>query len=156
LENAHEAEDKMMDENIARKPADIDPERLDNIASHIDLKLEHDKPGYTELKRSLSRKNITGANFDPNMTVPEYVRGTLKQLSTIQQYCHGRDVQKIKRSQVLQITKELFEYQLKDMQHLLLLGMDVQKKTRFIQYLETIKALQNRIQRESARQEHLR
>lgn|SRR3989338_6000879 len=95
-------------------------------------------------------KEIMSASFDPTATVPEYIRGTLQQLSTIQKFFHGRDVQKIQRNQVLKLTRELFEYQYKDMQHLLLLGMDVQKKTRFVQYLNATKSLQNRIQKESA------
>jgi hypothetical protein len=97
-----------------------------------------------------ARKDVMAGSFNPNATVPEYIRGTMEQLNGIQKYFHGRDVQKLSRGQVLKITRELFEYQYKDMQHLLTLGMDVQKKTRFLQYMNATKNLQNKIQRESA------
>jgi len=97
-----------------------------------------------------SPRNAMVGTFNPNATVPEYIRGTLDQLNGIQKYFHGRDVQKLSRSQVLKITRELFEYQYKDMQHLLTLGMDVQKKTRFLQYMNATKNLQIKIQNESA------
>jgi hypothetical protein len=102
-------------------------------------------------RSSTDRGNeIMSASFDPTLTVPEYIRGTFEQLSRIQQFFVGRDMQKIQRSQVLKVCKELFAYQYQDMQHVLMLGMDIQKKVRFAQYLNATKTLQIRIQNESA------
>jgi hypothetical protein len=93
---------------------------------------------------------VMSASFDPTLTVPEYIRGTLQQLSRIQLFFADRSIQKIKRQQVLKVCEELFAYQYQDMQHVLTLGMDIQKKVRFAQYLSATKTLQIRIQNESA------
>lgn len=95
-------------------------------------------------------REVVGAAFDPRQTVPTYLQGTFNQLSIIQKFLHNKDVQHIQRNQVLKLTKELFNYQYQDMQHLLTLGMDVQKKDRFLQYLNATKNMQDRLQRESS------
>lgn len=95
-------------------------------------------------------KHIMTASFDQSSSVPEYIRGTLEQLSGIHKFIHKAGLHNLQRAQIKKLTKELFDYQYKDMQHVLLLGMDIQKKTRFVQYLSATKSLQHRIQRESS------
>ena len=153
----------MSNDEIGQKPKDID---LNNILSESQPGAKETPAAKTEsaepIEATLSEpsslnaaprergRNVLGASFNPNATVPEYIRGTLDQLTGIQKYFHGRDVQRLSRGQVMKITRELFEFQYKDMQHLLTLGMDVQKKTRFLQYMNATKDLQNKIQKESA------
>lgn len=150
-----------MPDDLGAKPKDLDPEeildldKLEKTAHEVEQAVA--SPNYNgardqtlSVRRSEGGARIMNANFDSTATVPEYIRGTLDQLNGLQKFFHGRDVQKIQRTQVMKLTRELFDYQYKDMQHVLMLGMDVQKKTRFIQYLNATKSLQNRIQRESA------
>ena len=92
---------------------------------------------------------VLQATFSPNTTVPEHLRNTMEQLGTIQRWLHGRDVQRVQRNHVIKLTRELFDYMYKDMQHMLMLSMDVQKKQRFIQYLQANRSLQNQIQHQS-------
>jgi len=89
-------------------------------------------------------------SFSTTETVPQHIENVRTQLGTINKFFYGRDVQKIQRAHVLKLAKELFDYQFQDMQHLLLLGMDVQKKRRFVQYLQETKDIQDKIQRQSA------
>lgn len=163
----------MAREELGSKPEKIDPAQIlgetQTVGASEKRKLEKaweevdgqvERPDYNAARDEISNipashssepgHGIMSAGFNATVTVPEYIQGTLEQLSSIQRFFHGKDVQKVQRAQVLRLTKELFDYQYKDMQHLLLLGMDVQKKTRFVQYLNATKSLQNRIQNESA------
>ena len=159
----------MSADEAGKKPDNIDPEKLlklEEVGEQVNDSLppqeesaperhprsssSYSAPRKIGSESGNSSSRIMQGAFDPNSTVPDHIRGTRDQLNIIHQYFHSRDVQKIQRKHVLQLTQELFEYQLKDMQHLLTLGMDVQKKTRFVQYLNATKSLQNRIQKESA------
>jgi hypothetical protein len=147
-----------MADEAGAKPEDLDPAAIleaEKTAQDVEQRVAG--PNYNgvreqaiSVRRPDGGGSIMHASFDATATVPEYIRGTLQQLNGLQKFFHGRDVQKIQRTQVMKLTRELFEYQYKDMQHVLMLGMDVQKKTRFIQYLNATKSLQNRIQHESA------
>ena len=152
-------EKKMAQDRPGDKPADLDLERIvaaEQIGEEVCEAVP--MPNYAfERDRAMSasagsdaRPSVLQASFNTTASVPDYIRGTLAQLNGIYKFMHGLDLQRLQRDQVMKLTEELFAYQYKDMQHVLLLGMDVQKKTRFVQYLEATKSLQNRIQRGSA------
>ena len=165
----------MPDEELGAKPKPIDFDvsienvdegKLDEFAKDIEGQIDSpnlDIPRskqvpYAGRKQTVVESSdrdqggeILSASFSSEATVPQYIRGTYEQLGGLQKWLHGRDLQKLQRDQVMKLTQDLFEYQYKDMQHILMLGMDVQKKTRFVQYLNATKSLQNRIQKESAR-----
>lgn len=154
----------MSEEESGGKPRPLNPdeilskEDLDKIGESVVGSV--DRPTYRDSGSSAMMKvppapqgkkgDIIGTTFSPTTTVPDYLRGTFEQLGSIQRWLHSRDLQKIQRAQIKRLTKELFEYQYKDMQHLMMLGMDIQKKQRFAQYLASTRSLQNEIQQQSA------
>lgn len=91
-----------------------------------------------------------GENFNNNENVTQHIERVREQLGIIGQFVHDRDVRKVQRKHIAALTKELFRYQYDDLQHHLMLSMDVQKKKRFVQYMEASKDIQGQIQSKSA------
>jgi hypothetical protein len=164
----------MSDGKVGTKPTALDPgktlsedsgtedkEVLERAAEEAAKQV--DEPQYPKVESEIFPptqpheigREILAGGFNSTQSVPEYIRGTLDQLNTIQRYFVGRDMQKIQRRQVLKLCEELFQYQYQDIQHVLMLGMDIQKKTRFAQYIDASKTLQNRIQGQSATAQRL-
>lgn len=91
-----------------------------------------------------------GENFDSSGNVASHIERVRGQLGIIGQFLHDREVRTIQRHHVAKLAKELFRYQFDDLQHHLMLNMDIQKKRRFVQYMEASKEVQHQIQSQSA------
>ncbi|HEY0311724.1 MAG TPA: hypothetical protein VGC56_04440 [Allosphingosinicella sp.] len=141
-------------DNADDGPKPIDPDEI--------LGPDSDSPVDDTADRSWVRRRSPGpdagpvgsqamdGNFDAAVSVPQHIERVREQLGTINRFIQGRAIQRIQREHVIKLARALFDYQYQDMQHLLLLGMDVQKKRRFAQYMSATKDIQDRIQRQSA------
>jgi hypothetical protein len=139
----------------------IDLDAVAEIGSDVSRSVE--KPSYEVLppestalrpgspKRPVKQGGeVLEGNFSADATVPQYLHRTMEEWGRVRKWLHGRDVRKVERKQVLALTKALLDYQYQDMQHQMMLSMDVQKKRRFAQYLAATGPLQSLIQNQSA------
>ena len=91
-----------------------------------------------------------GENFESSGNITQHIEKVRGQLGIIGTFLHDREVRSIQRKHVAKLAKELFRYQFDDLQHHLMLNMDIQKKRRFVQYMESSKEIQHQIQSKSA------
>lgn len=101
-----------------------------------------------DIKASLE----TGAlpmSFKPSTSPEEYIENTTARLRGLQKFIHDVEVSKIRKDHVIKIARQMFDFHYQDMQHVMLLGMDIAKKARFRQYMEAVSQLGDAIQLQS-------
>lgn len=112
-----------------------------------------DEPNLRGDIRSVARSegdDRVAPSFKSDQSIPQHMERVRQQLGVINRYIESRATQKIQRDHVIRLAKAFFDFQFQDLQHHLLLEMDVQKKRRFVQYLAATKEVQNKLQRHSA------
>lgn len=98
-----------------------------------------------DMRRKLDDETLP-VNFKTSTTPEEYIENGVARLRGLQRFLHDVEVSKIRKDHVIKVAKAMFEFHYQDMQHLLTLGMDVQKKKRFEQYMVATNDLQSSIQ----------
>jgi len=101
-----------------------------------------------DIRRNLDDETLP-VNFKPSTTPEEYIENGVARLRGLQRWLHDVEVSKIRKDHVIKVAKAMFDFHYQDMQHLLTLGMDVQKKKRFEQYMVATNDLQSSIQKKS-------
>lgn len=149
-----------MTEDDGQAPKDgprmFNPE--DILGDDLNAKKDEGSSGHSDIPHGTSRSlTMSGAaqprmgeNFDSNGNISQHIEKVRGQLGLIGQFLHDREVRVMQRTHVAKLAKELFRYQFDDLQHHLMLNMDIQKKRRFVQYMESSKEIQHQIQSKSA------
>jgi hypothetical protein len=109
----------------------------------------HAKSDTNEPTSATSPHDTLPRMFSKNMTPDDYINNALSQLGAVRRFISESDVGKLKAENVKKLSQLMIDYQYQDMKHLMTLGMDAQKKHRFVQYMEATKSLQQAIQVQS-------
>jgi hypothetical protein len=80
----------------------------------------------------------------------EQLRGMSRQLGMLRRWMLQNAVQKLTKDHAIEIAKQIFRYQYMDIQQKLMLGLDVEKKRTYLEYLKANKEIQARVQGEGA------
>jgi hypothetical protein len=103
-----------------------------------------------EIKQTLNSNGELPVVFKPSLTPDEYVENSAARLNGLQKWLHDAEVSKIRKDHIIKVARAMFEFHYQDMQHVLVLGMDVGKKIRFQQYMTATAKLSHTIQRQSS------
>jgi len=154
-----------MTDHVNKPPEDLDPEAilansdhatLDETEAEADQAESTGRPAFETgaVRRSNNGQQILGSPLEEgfsNESVSEHISRVKNQLGVINSYLHNRAVEKIRKEEVIELTRVLVSYQLEDMKHVLMLSMSAQKARRFVQYLEATDGIRTQLQEQSAK-----
>ena len=148
-----------MTDDFKEQPEDLDPEGI--IAEDVQASEEEGETSaegrsfeHVAAAKPMAGQQVFGSAMEEgfsNESVPEHIDRVKKQLGVISTYLQGRAVERIQRDHVIKLTQKLFDYQLQDMQHVLMLSMDAQKARRFVEYLRATDGIRKQLQEQSAK-----
>lgn len=90
------------------------------------------------------------SDFKYSVSPEQYIENVTSRLGGLQKWLHDVEVSKIRKDHVIRVARAMFDFHYQDMQHVMVLGMDVAKKTRFHQYLQATAELSKAMQKQSA------